>query len=69
MSPLKLGILISGRGSNMESVIKHCKENTIDANVEVVISNRGSAKGLEVAQNNDIHSHHIKFKDFDNGND
>ena len=69
MSPLKLGILISGRGSNMESIIKHCKENTIDASVEVVISNRGSAKGLELAKHHGISTHHVKFKEFDSAND
>jgi phosphoribosylglycinamide formyltransferase-1 len=50
LSLLKLGILISGRGSNMQSILSAIESGTIK-NVEpsVVISNRPNAAGLIVA--------------------
>ncbi|MDP6899198.1 MAG: phosphoribosylglycinamide formyltransferase, partial [Candidatus Nitrosopelagicus sp.] len=41
-----LGILISGRGSNMESILKAIKKKKIPINPAVVISNKPNAKGL-----------------------
>ncbi|MBT4972781.1 MAG: phosphoribosylglycinamide formyltransferase, partial [Thaumarchaeota archaeon] len=41
-----LGILISGRGSNMESILKAIKKQKIPINPAVVISNKSNAKGL-----------------------
>ena len=37
-APLKLAILISGRGSNMTAIARACLEKAINARVEVVIS-------------------------------
>ena len=45
-----LGILISGRGSNMESILKAIKKQKIPINPAVVISNKPSAKGLAIAK-------------------
>jgi phosphoribosylglycinamide formyltransferase-1 len=45
-----LGILISGRGSNMESILKAIKKKKIPINPAVVISNKPNAKGLQVAK-------------------
>jgi len=42
--------LISGRGSNMEAILKSIKKNKIPANPAVVISNKADAKGLKMAQ-------------------
>jgi len=47
---LKLAILISGRGSNMEAVAKACRDGLIAASVAVVISDDPSAGGLAVAR-------------------
>lgn len=47
---LNLAILISGRGSNMENILKSIKKNKIPVNPAVVISNKPDAKGLEIAQ-------------------
>ena len=47
---LNLAILISGRGSNMENILKSIKKNKIPINPAVVISNKPNAKGLEIAQ-------------------
>lgn len=48
--PLKVGILISGRGTNMEAVIRACKEKKINAEVVIVISDNPEARGLKIAQ-------------------
>jgi phosphoribosylglycinamide formyltransferase-1 len=45
-----LAILISGRGSNMEAILKSIKRKKIPINPKVVISNKPDAKGLKVAQ-------------------
>lgn len=47
---LNLAILISGRGSNMENILRAIKKNKIPINPAVVISNKPDAKGLAIAQ-------------------
>ena len=47
---LNLAILISGRGSNMEAILKSVKKHKIPINPAVVISNKPDAKGLAVAK-------------------
>ena len=49
-APLKLAILISGRGSNMATIARTCLEGRINARVEVVISDRPSAGGIATAR-------------------
>ncbi len=46
----KLGILISGRGSNFEAIANSIAAGRLDAEVAVVISNRPDARGLEIAR-------------------
>jgi phosphoribosylglycinamide formyltransferase 1 len=46
----RLGILISGRGSNFEAIADNVAAGKIDAAVAVVISNRPDARGLEIAR-------------------
>ena len=46
----RLGILISGRGSNFEAIADNVAARTIPAEIAVVISNRAEAKGLETAR-------------------
>ncbi len=48
---INLAILISGRGSNMEAILKSIKKNNIPVNPSIVISNKADAKGLKIAQN------------------
>jgi phosphoribosylglycinamide formyltransferase-1 len=46
----RLGLLISGRGSNLQSIIDAIGEKRLDAEMAVVISNRADAAGLERAK-------------------
>lgn len=47
---LNLAILISGRGSNMEAILKSIKKKKIPINPAVVISNKSGAAGLKIAK-------------------
>lgn len=46
----RLGILLSGRGSNFEAIADQVAQGLIPAEIAVVISNRPEARGLEVAR-------------------
>ena len=45
----KLGVLISGRGSNLKAIIDAIDGKRLDASIAIVISNRADAPGLEHA--------------------
>jgi len=66
-----IGILISGRGSNMQALIRASDDGRLDARIAVVISNRPEAPGLEYARHAGIETlvvDHRQFKsrhDFD----
>src|SRR5438445_1058126 len=47
---IHLAVLISGRGSNMEAILKSVKKNKIPIKPTVVISNKLDAKGIKIAQ-------------------
>jgi phosphoribosylglycinamide formyltransferase-1 len=50
----RLGILLSGRGSNFEAIADNIVAGQIDAEIAVVIANRPEARGLEAARNRGI---------------
>lgn len=50
----KLGILISGRGSNMLALIEAVQQGRVNAEVAVVISNTDKAAGLEKARQHGV---------------
>lgn len=54
MSKLKLGVLISGRGSNLRALIDACAGPAYPAEIVIVVSNRPDAQGLERARAADI---------------
>lgn len=47
---VKIGVLISGGGTNLQAVIDGCKNKSINGEVKVVISNKAEAYGLERAK-------------------
>ncbi len=66
MSDLRLAILISGRGSNMEALVEACAEPSFPARVATVISNRSDAAGLATVAHHGIATavvDHKKFED------
>ena len=61
---MKLGILISGRGSNMTAIVEAVLSGRItDSEVAVVISDKRSAQGLEKARTRGIETIVITRKD------
>jgi phosphoribosylglycinamide formyltransferase-1 len=51
---VRLGILISGRGSNFEAIAGAIARRKLEAEIAIVISNRASAPGLEIARERGI---------------
>jgi phosphoribosylglycinamide formyltransferase 1 len=51
---IRLGVLISGSGTNLQSIIDASAAGTLDADVVVVISNHDSARGLVRAKEHGI---------------
>ena len=52
----RLGILISGRGSNFQAIADHIASGDLNAEIAIVISNRPDARGLEIARERGIQS-------------
>jgi phosphoribosylglycinamide formyltransferase-1 len=50
MPERRLGVLISGRGSNLQAIIDAIAAGRLDAAIALVISNRATAQGLERAK-------------------
>ena len=61
----RLGILISGRGSNFEAIADHIAAGELDAEIAVVISNRSEAPGLEAARRRGLPAVSIPSKGLD----
>lgn len=51
---MRLGILISGRGSNFEAISNSIAQRKLNAEIAIVISNRPNAPGLEIARQRGI---------------
>ena len=68
---VKLGVLISGTGSNLQAIIDAILRTELKAEIRLVISNRADAQGLERARRHGIATlviEHRKFpsrEDFD----
>ena len=60
---MKIGILISGSGSNMIKLIESC-QNSKNAFIEIVISNNPDAKGIEYAKLKNIKTKVVDHKEF-----
>jgi phosphoribosylglycinamide formyltransferase-1 len=60
----RLGVLISGRGSNLQALISAIDRGQLDARIVVVISNRAAAGGLELARAAGLETLVISHRDF-----
>ena len=63
MSKHILGILCSGRGSNMQSILAAIKSGQIKAEVGIVLTDKPEARALTVAKENGIKSICINRKE------
>ena len=59
-----LGVLISGRGSNLKAIIDAIARKTLDASIAIVISNRADAPGLEHARKAGIETVVLSHKSY-----
>lgn len=63
---LKVAVLVSGGGTNLQAIIDGVNNNTItNTKLEVVISNNANAYALERAKNNNIAAVCISPKDYE----
>lgn len=60
----RLGVLISGRGSNLQALIDAIADGRLEATIAVVISNRADAGGLDRARQAGIETLHIDPRAF-----
>ena len=61
----RLGILISGRGSNFEAIADNIAAGALDASIAVVLGNRPEARGLELARQRGLNAVCIPSKGLD----
>ncbi|MTI46720.1 MAG: phosphoribosylglycinamide formyltransferase [Firmicutes bacterium] len=66
MSPIKIAVLISGGGTNLQAIIDAIEDKVINGEIKAVISNKQNAYGLERARLNNIDACFIDRNSFDN---
>jgi len=64
LNKLRLGVLVSGRGSNLQAIIDQAKAGKLMAQVAVVISDKKEAYALERARQAGIPAIHVNPADF-----
>ncbi len=66
MSPVNIGVLISGSGTNLQALIDNIENKNINGNIKLVISNRRDAYGLKRAKKTNIEAIYIDRRNFAN---
>ncbi len=61
---LRVAVLASGRGSNLQALIDSCRSGEVDARVILVISDNPAARALELARKNSIPATVIEAKGY-----
>ncbi|MBP2314018.1 phosphoribosylglycinamide formyltransferase [Azospirillum soli] len=64
MARLKIGVLISGRGSNLQALIDACAAPDFPAEIALVLSNKADAFGLERAAKAGVPGAVVSHRDF-----
>ena len=62
---IRLGVLVSGRGSNLQAIIDAINQGKINASIEIVISDREDAYALKRAEENHIKNIFVNPKEFE----
>ncbi len=63
-APLRLAVLISGNGSNLQAIIDAIEAGQLNAEIKAVISNNSDAYGLVRATRHGLHTWVIDHRDF-----
>ncbi|HBY57528.1 MAG TPA: phosphoribosylglycinamide formyltransferase [Candidatus Atribacteria bacterium] len=66
---INIGVLVSGRGTNLQAIIEAIKEGKIEGKISIVISDNRDAFALKRAEQNNIETRYINFKSFENRED
>jgi len=66
---INIGVLASGRGTNLQAIIEAIKEGKIEGRISIVISDNRDAFALKRAKQNNIETEYINFKSFKNRED
>ena len=66
---LRIGVLASGGGTNLQSIIDRCQDDSLDAEIAVVICNNPGAGALERAAQAGIANRCINHRDFSSRED
>lgn len=64
MKKVKIGVLVSGRGSNLQAIINNIEKGLLSAEIVVVISDQADAYALERARLHNIPDVHLSAKGF-----
>ncbi|HTF99646.1 MAG TPA: phosphoribosylglycinamide formyltransferase [Nitrospirota bacterium] len=64
MKKIKLGVLVSGRGSNLQAIIDNIENGSLSAEIAVVISDQPDAYSLERARKHGIAAVHLSAKNY-----
>ena len=69
MTKRPIGVFISGRGSNLKSIIDASKDSNFPGKISIVFSDNSDAKGMELAYENNIDAISLDANDFKDKND
>jgi phosphoribosylglycinamide formyltransferase-1 len=63
-SKLKIGVLVSGNGSNLQAIIDRIRDGKLDASVEIVVSDNEHAYAVERARHSNIPVQTVDYKSY-----
>ena len=61
---INIGVLASGRGTNLQAIIEDIKEGKIEGRISIVVSDNRNAFALKRAEQNNIETQYIDFNKF-----
>ncbi len=66
---INIGVLVSGRGTNLQAIIEAIEEGKIEGKIKIVISDNLDAYALKRAKQHNIETQYINHKEFKNRED
>jgi phosphoribosylglycinamide formyltransferase-1 len=66
---INIGVLVSGRGTNLQAIIEAIEEGKIEGKIKIVISDNLDAYALKRAEQHNIETQYISHKEFKNRED
>ncbi len=66
---INIGVLASGRGTNLQAIIEAVEEGRIEGEISIVVSDNSDAYALKRAKQHNIETQYIDFRSFKNRKD